>query len=174
MARGTGIDSAIEDALRHKYSNIGCVDPCVPALAFAHGRTVTPRKRQKPRGMHFIMTTTDVPHRPINLTVDRPARTLTIAWNDGHVSNYRLEWLRAVCPCASCREDRRNAQSDPLRLVTTVPSSEMQSAELVGNYAIRFVWQDGHGSGIYGFSSLRASCPCPECNDGEPSELLES
>ncbi len=111
-------------------------------------------------------------HQPLDLTVDRGKGVLTIVWQDGHRSTYRLEWLRANCPCASCQDERRQAQADPLRLVNALPSSQVASAELVGNYAIRFVWQDGHGSGIYAFSSLRASCPCPECNDGEPDHLL--
>ena len=64
-------------------------------------------------------------------------------------------------------------EADPLRLMTgPPPSAVVEGAELVGNYAIRFTWADGHGSGIYGFSSLRASCPCLACNNSEPSTLL--
>ncbi len=112
-------------------------------------------------------------HRPVDLTVDRKAGTLQIVWEDGHESTYRLPWLRQVCPCASCREERQQAGADPLRLMAgPPPSAEVAEAELVGNYAIRFTWADRHGSGIYGFSSLRASCPCPACNAGEPDALL--
>ncbi len=113
--------------------------------------------------------------QPIDLTVDRSAGDLTIDWADGHRSQFRLAWMRSVCPCASCREERRQAEEDPLRLsVGPPPDAGVGSAELVGNYAIRFTWSDGHGNGIYGFSSLRASCPCPECNRGEPQALFDS
>lgn len=118
------------------------------------------------------MSLVQAAHRPRDLTVDRPGSTFTIHWADGHSSTFRLAWLRNVCPCASCREERRQAEAEPLRLTTgPPPSPQVQSAELVGNYAIRFVWADGHDSGIYGFSSLRASCPCAECNQGEPQAL---
>ncbi len=112
-------------------------------------------------------------NHPVDLTVDRQAAVLTIEWADGHISHYRLPWLRKVCPCATCLEEREEAINDPLRLMSgPLPSAQVQSAELVGNYAIRFTWADGHANGIYGFSSLRASCPCVECNETEPESLL--
>jgi DUF971 family protein len=50
----------------------------------------------------------------------------------------------------------------------------MAGAEFVGHYAIRFTWQDGHGSGIFPFAGLRACCPCAECNpEGQPSLIEE-
>jgi DUF971 family protein len=114
-------------------------------------------------------------HRPADLTVNRQAGTLEIEWMDGHLSTYRLSWLRRVCPCASCLDERQQTESDPLRLMSgPPPSADVEGAELVGNYAIRFMWADGHGSGIYGFSSLRASCPCQDCSKGEPAVLLSS
>ena len=33
------------------------------------------------------------------------------------------------------------------------------SAELVGNYALKIEWSDGHGTGIYSFEYLRDICP---------------
>lgn len=112
-------------------------------------------------------------HRPVDLTVNRSAGTLEVEWADGHKSSFRLAWMRTVCPCASCLDERRQAESDPLRLMSgPLPSAVVEDAEFVGNYAIRFVWADGHANGIYGFSSLRASCPCQECNAGEPDVLL--
>ncbi|HXF61672.1 MAG TPA: DUF971 domain-containing protein [Caldilineaceae bacterium] len=115
------------------------------------------------------------PHRPQDITVDRAAATLRITWQDGHLSVYPLRWLRANCPCATCREERRAAlAADPLRLTTTPPPSlEITGAELVGNYAVRFDWRDGHGAGIYVFAALRASCPCSQCNPEGPPPLLE-
>ena len=114
-------------------------------------------------------------YQPTALTVERSTSTFTLDWADGHRSAFRLAWMRNVCPCASCREDRRQAEADPLRLaVGPHPSVEVGEAELVGNYAIRFTWADGHGNGIYSFSSLRASCPCADCNRGELDTLLGS
>jgi len=114
-------------------------------------------------------------HRPQDLTVDRAAGTLTVLWQGGHRSTYPLRWLRANCPCATCREQRREAalQVDTLTLSAgPPPSTEIINAELVGNYAVRFTWADGHDTGIYVFSALRQSCPCADCNPSGPPPLL--
>lgn len=115
--------------------------------------------------------------RPKNLTIDRSAALLKIDWMDGHESAFALRWLRANCPCAACREERRILleESDPLRLYSgPLPSAEVVGAELVGNYAIRLDWRDGHNTGIYPFTGLRVCCPCLDCNpNGQPPLLLE-
>lgn len=114
-------------------------------------------------------------HRPTDIEIDRAAGEATISWADGHVSTYSLAWLRANCPCATCREERAAAQyqGDELMLSPKPPpSAEIRGAELVGGYAIQFIWADGHSTGIYGFAALRRSCPCEECNpSGAPIEL---
>lgn len=98
--------------------------------------------------------------RPREITVRREEQELTILWADGLAATYPLRWLRANCPCASCREQRRTAaeQRDPLALsVGPPPSTEIVGAELVGNYAVRPEWSDGHATGIYTFAALRAT-----------------
>jgi DUF971 family protein len=113
--------------------------------------------------------------RPQSIAVERTAGLLRVGWLDGHVSEYPLRWLRAHCPCATCREERRVAalNTDPLRLHTgPPPSTEVANAMLVGNYALRLTWGDGHDAGIYPFASLRASCPCAVCNPNGPPPLL--
>lgn len=112
--------------------------------------------------------------RPRNLTVDRDAGRLRIDWADGHTSDYPLDWLRAYCPCATCREERREAAaSGGLTLHSgPLPSTRVVGAELVGAYAVRLDWSDGHNTGIYPFAALRQSCPCAICNpDGSPPLL---
>ncbi len=115
-------------------------------------------------------------HRPRDIAVDRAAGEARITWTDGHISAYPLRWLRANCPCATCREDRRAAVLRTEELTLTdmpAPSVEITAAELVGNYAVRFTWADGHDTGIYAFSALRAACPCVECNPDGPPPLME-
>jgi DUF971 family protein len=115
------------------------------------------------------------PTRPQAIAIDRNAGLLRITWPDQHASEYALRWVRANCPCATCREERAAAarNTDPLRLLTGPPPSiQIAGAELVGNYAIRLRWTDGHDTGIYTFSGLRTSCPCPDCNpNGSPPFL---
>lgn len=113
--------------------------------------------------------------RPQSLTVERAAGLLRIVWQDGHVGTYPLTWLRSNCPCATCREERRAAALDTneLKLFSgPLPSAAISAAELVGHYAVRFSWEDGHNTGIYVFSALRASCPCGECNPNGAPPLL--
>ncbi len=42
-------------------------------------------------------------------------------------------------------------------------------AEPVGRYAIRFIFHDGHQTGIYSWEYLRDVCPCAECKAGRKS-----
>jgi DUF971 family protein len=35
--------------------------------------------------------------------------------------------------------------------------------EPVGLFGVRPYWKDGHNTGIYGLSFLRAICPCDDC-----------
>jgi len=116
--------------------------------------------------------------RPQDITIDRAAGAMRVTWHDGHVSDFELRWLRANCPCATCREERRErvmAVADPLRLTTTPPpSTEIVAAEFVGHYAIRLTWSDGHMAGIFPFAALRASCPCAACNpEGAPPLVID-
>ena len=96
---------------------------------------------------------------------------MEIEWKDGHRSSYTFPWLRDACPCALCKEERDKdgrKPGDPLKAVAgSLPMfkalARITSAEPVGKYAIRFVWNDGHEHGIYSWEYLRECCPCPEC-----------
>jgi DUF971 family protein len=108
--------------------------------------------------------------RPKDISIERREGIMTIMWMDGRVSHYPLRWLRANCPCATCKEVRNEAASNTDMLTlnagpTMEPSTEIANAEIVGNYAIRLVWADGHDSGIYPFTGLRA---CTDVIKTEP------
>lgn len=115
--------------------------------------------------------------RPRDVTIERAEHLLRIEWADGHASAYALAWLRSQCPCATCREERRarlmEEASGAFRLnAGSQPSHEVAGAELVGAYALRLDWSDGHSTGIYPFSALRRSCPCATCNPGGAPALV--
>ena len=82
---------------------------------------------------------------------------LAIRWNDGAESYLSLEATRRACPCAACsgepdalgRIDRPPERLDPPR------SFQLTGVEVIGGYALRPTWADGHGTGLYPFALLR-------------------
>jgi DUF971 family protein len=91
--------------------------------------------------------------RPASITVDKSDAELRILWQDGHESAYAFDKLRAACPCAECKAHRQD--DNPLRQAMLV-SIELESAQLVGNYALQLVWRDGHSFGIFSWDYLRS------------------
>jgi ATP-binding protein involved in chromosome partitioning len=78
---------------------------------------------------------------------------LRIRWKDGAVTEHPARALRLACPCASCIEE---GSGRPLLDPATVAQDILLLAvELVGRYALSFVWSDGHKTGIFAFPLLR-------------------
>jgi DUF971 family protein len=90
----------------------------------------------------------------------RGAKTTEIDWGDGHKGIYPHAVLRGYCPCAGCQ-----GHDAAIRFIEVPDGAmlEIENIEDVGNYALRFDWFDGHGTGIYTFRYLRALCECSEC-----------
>jgi DUF971 family protein len=91
--------------------------------------------------------------RPSDVAVDKTQKQVRIIWNDGGESVYSFEHLRAACPCAECRAHKFD--DNPLRQALIV-SVDLESAQLVGNYAIQLTWDDGHRYGIFTWEYLRS------------------
>jgi DUF971 family protein len=108
---------------------------------------------------------------PTGITANRQESTLTIRWNDGHISQYPLGLVRAACPCASCRGGHEKMSSEPDPEVfgkdfPDSPETRLVKIEAAGTYGIVIEWEDGHHYGIYNWHYLRALCPCQECRKG--------
>lgn len=104
--------------------------------------------------------------RPKKIQVRKGEGLLVIDWRDGLHCEYPLSGLRAACPCASCRGGHENmggpGSPDMLELDIPIVDSrvtQLQDAELVGNYALQLLWKDGHKFGIYRWDYLRELCP---------------
>lgn len=121
---------------------------------------------------------------PTRLDLKRDER-LRIEWPDGRESTLSVSLLRQMCPCALCKMAREGsdphqlfrpatpeeaaAQEAPkekpqkrsMKLSVLPPSLASEEkvavarAEMVGNYAIRLHFTDGHASGIYTWVYLR-------------------
>ncbi len=92
-------------------------------------------------------------------------RGLSIVWSDGKSSYYSIAYLRKMSPSADMRQLREQIQQNPLTVLPSGAASgkgsqiAAEDAELVGNYAIKISFSDGHNSGIYSWSYLRSIDP---------------
>lgn len=86
---------------------------------------------------------------------------LTISWMDGTKTRHSMTQLRKECPCANCRIEREKlAQPGPILRVLDSSAPPLQEAKVlefspVGRYALSFVFNDGHSTGIYTFDFLK-------------------
>jgi DUF971 family protein len=91
---------------------------------------------------------------------------LTVQWADGTTSYYSILYLRRMSPSADMKQLREEMAKNPL---TVLPSGAgggsgggalvATGAELVGNYAIKITFSDGHDTGIYSWVYLRSIDP---------------
>jgi DUF971 family protein len=80
---------------------------------------------------------------------------VTITFADDYLAEFNLTELRLSCPCAECRNMRANGDES-----WPTPSSpkplRISDVELHGGWGLRIEWNDGHGTGIFPFRSLRS------------------
>lgn len=90
----------------------------------------------------------------------RKTEGLHLAFSDGAAGFIAIGKLRRLCPCAGCREHREQLASRPRSLTVLGDATDtplaVESAQLVGNYALQIKWTDGHSAGIYSFVYLRS------------------
>ena len=101
---------------------------------------------------------------PVPYAITRQDHGLLIEWDQaGHRAFYPARPLRLACGCAVCVEEMSGR---PLLDPAGVPADiRPVSVALVGTYGLRIQWSDGHGTGIYTFERLRATCPCEQCRE---------
>lgn len=106
------------------------------------------------------------------MSVDGPSKLdlkkdkgLAVEWADGTTSYYSIAYLRRMSPSADMRQLREEMARNPL---TVLPASAGRGAsgplvatgaELVGHYAIRVTFSDGHDTAIYSWAYLRSIDP---------------
>jgi DUF971 family protein len=111
--------------------------------------------------------------KPLHLDLQRE-RGLSIRWNDGRESFYPVVLLRRMSPSAEQRALREEIERNPLTVLPsgTVSGDELTAldAELIGNYALRIRFSDGHDTGIFTWSYLRSIDPDQEKAEEGPNE----
>ena len=99
--------------------------------------------------------------RPRDLKLDSEPGFLTITWTDGSATRHAMAQLRKDCPCATCNTERAKiTKPGPVLRVIQSGAPAVQEARIlefspVGRYALSFVFNDGHSTGIYTYDFLR-------------------
>lgn len=99
-------------------------------------------------------------------------RGLTVEWSDGTSSYYAIAYLRRMSPSADMKQLRDEMQTNPLTILNPRGGGSggpvvATEAQLVGNYAIKIEFSDGHSSGIYSWEYLRQIDPARDGGVGE-------
>ncbi len=121
------------------------------------------------RVLSYTLSMAEHANIPVNLDLQRD-KALTIDWADGTQSVYPIGYLRKMSPSAEMRELRKEMDTNPLTILPqgmgasdTVTATD---AEMVGNYAIKIVFSDGHNTGLYTWDYLREIDPANQEGDG--------
>lgn len=95
--------------------------------------------------------------RPASMRLARGEQKLSITWQDGGRTELDAVTLRKACPCATCNEERKQKSANPLHIMQGAADEDPKivGAELVGHYAVKLIWSDGHDTGIFDFRYLR-------------------
>ena len=89
---------------------------------------------------------------PSDIKMLREERVIEVTWRDQSPRRFPAKQLRCACACATCVDEMTGAQ----RLDTNhIPDDiGITNVELVGNYAIKFAFSDGHDTGIFTWDRL--------------------
>ncbi|MGB7346037.1 MAG: DUF971 domain-containing protein [Pirellulaceae bacterium] len=106
-------------------------------------------------------TETDV--APTDIQRDGDA-VIVIRWSDDTSTQWTASELRKACPCATCREKKRDDEAVktsstgpmllPILSAAEARPLRIESMRPVGSYAYNIAFSDGHSSGIFPFVLL--------------------
>tara|TARA_B100000575_G_C23022624_1_gene588867 strand:+ start:305 stop:649 length:345 start_codon:yes stop_codon:yes gene_type:complete len=87
---------------------------------------------------------------PENIILSKNKKELTLAYGASN-SVLSAEFLRVNSPSA----EAKGHSSDQKKIVSGKKSVSINSIEIIGNYAIRLIFDDGHSTGIYTWQYLQ-------------------
>ena len=88
--------------------------------------------------------------RPIEINLHQVSRELDISFDDGRSFTLPVEYLRVFSPSAEVRGHGPGQEV----LQTGKSQVNISAIEPVGMYAVKFVFSDGHDTGIYSWEYL--------------------
>ncbi len=89
---------------------------------------------------------------PTGIELKRAEGILEITWSNETPRRHRVRQLRSACGCAGCVDERTGVRT--LDVAAVPDDIGITNMELVGNYAVKFVFSDGHNTGIYSWDRL--------------------
>lgn len=88
--------------------------------------------------------------KPTDINLHQKSRVLELGFDDGSHFELSCEFLRVYSPSAEVRGHGPGQEVLQLGKETV----NIRSIEPVGNYAIKFEFDDGHNTGIYSWETL--------------------
>lgn len=83
-------------------------------------------------------------------------QVLVVKWDNDSESVLFADKLRKNCPCATCRDAKEEKPLSPFKILKSHPDNILFiNWEFVGNYAIRFTFNDNHSTGIYTYEVIK-------------------
>jgi DUF971 family protein len=101
------------------------------------------------------MTETSGATTPTDIELDTQGKRVRFVWADGRRSDFDWEYLRWRCPCATCSGEGEFAGELQSRTSFSAEETQMVDLELVGRYAVKPTWGNGHDTGLFTFRNLR-------------------
>lgn len=90
---------------------------------------------------------------PIDIKANTSAGVLELTWAPGQVAKLSFIKVRGACACASCvNEWTGQPILDPASISADI---HIKNLALVGNYALRITWSDGHETGLFTWQRLK-------------------
>ena len=77
---------------------------------------------------------------------------IAITWADGKTSVFRMDFLRAKCPCANCIDELTGVV---MVQYEAVKNTRIKRMDQVGTYAFSITFTDNHSTGIFTYRKLR-------------------
>jgi DUF971 family protein len=88
---------------------------------------------------------------PTEIRLAKDRRRLTVSFNDGASHVFAAEFLRVHSPSAEVQ----GHSPEQRQLVTDKTDVEIAAVDLVGNYAVRLTFDDGHNTGLFTWDYFR-------------------
>lgn len=91
---------------------------------------------------------------PSEIKLHKKSKTVEVTFDDGGHHQLSCEYLRVFSPSAEVRGHAKNSR----KLVASKKNVAIINIEPVGSYAVKFIFDDGHATGLYTWEILHDLC----------------